>query len=84
MLRHVLGLVVITHDRRDVAVDVVGVAHVEVAQRVGVPLGGMRDRAARVAGGRVALAGGAPDPEPSSARAGMSCVGGVHVPSRVG
>ena len=55
VLRDVLGLVLVAHDRADVAVDVVGVAEVEEAQRVGVAVLGARDRGQHEAlgGGRV-------------------------------
>ena len=43
LLRDVLGLVLVAHDRADVAVDVVGVAEVEEAERVLVALLGRSD-----------------------------------------
>jgi hypothetical protein len=45
VLRDVLGLVLVAHDRADVAVDVVGVAQVEEAERVRVAAARPRDRA---------------------------------------
>jgi len=45
LLGDVLGLVLVAHDRADVAVDVVRVAQVEEAQRVLVALLGLLDRA---------------------------------------
>jgi hypothetical protein len=46
LLGHVLGIVVIAHDRADVAVDVVGVTQVDEAHRVAIALLGTGDRAA--------------------------------------
>jgi hypothetical protein len=43
VLREVLGLVLVAHDARHVAVHVVGVAHVQEAQRLGVALLGSVD-----------------------------------------
>ena len=43
VLRDVLGLVVVAHDARDVAVDVVRVVDVEVAERLAVALLGAHD-----------------------------------------
>ena len=74
VLRDVLGLVLVAHDRADVAVDVVGVAEVEEAQRVGVAVLGARDGGEHEPLGRGRVLERAPAAEPPAPERGLDLV----------
>ena len=71
VLRDVLGLEVVAHDARDVAVDVIGVADVQEAERLAVALLGAHDRLVDRAVGRLVVGEAARAPETAREHAGL-------------